>query len=492
MFTVIRLSSEAPERGLWRMDKIVKALSSERIFSFLVQSTLFFTVLEIMVPLRVENTSISVFKFFFIGLIFSLVAVIWVDFEGSIKRFFSFIVSRIDAGILILIAFFAYVVFDLVNLFYAAYPDYAFTKYLVVWQMLLLVVALLYEVFRNREKSKAVFLRIQRNLAVTALFAAVLGIINYFLPFTETDYIRRISTLPDYNKYATTVLFGSVCLFFLLLNSELKPLKKWIFITAGGILTSGVIFLSSSRRSYVMLLAFSVLMVGYSLVRPFLKAKAQKPSVLLMRIGAVLLSVAVIYGGFTLFTGAFSSYSTEKYEIMKEKGELAQEENSTEEVFDTIVSGQASTKRELIWKVAFRELGTYNPLQWAVGKGASHDSDLYDIAQDEELLLSYRSLEVKRRHWMNPHNFLLSDLINGGIIKLSLSILLLGLLLFYTISQLRRNFASAFFLIFTTLIVLVNHFLSSPLGYLGDKLFYIAVCLLLIKLGIDRQEKKSQ
>ena len=95
---------------------------------------------------------------------------------------------------------------------------------------------------------------------------------------------------------------------------------------------------------------------------------------------------------------------------------------------------------------------------------------------------TYASLKDKnifRTHWMYPHNFLLTDLVTGGIVKLLLGLGIMISLIVYVLKGIRKNYQFWF----AGILIGVPYFsilLSFPHGILAYKNFWIGVFIIVL------------
>ena len=104
-----------------------------------------------------------------------------------------------------------------------------------------------------------------------------------------------------------------------------------------------------------------------------------------------------------------------------------------------------------------------------VGRGNSYPYDLYEQAWGDRVRKSYGMMELPYGA-LNPHNFLLTELLSGGILRLTAAIGWWLCLLLYS----WRRKGGRSFRILLWLVTLGTLFLSAPVGFTGSRLFWTA------------------
>lgn len=90
------------------------------------------------------------------------------------------------------------------------------------------------------------------------------------------------------------------------------------------------------------------------------------------------------------------------------------------------------SKRKLLWELAIRQYRGYSAAEKLFGRGFGADALLYRISDDPRLLQAY---PPQSRERLSAHNFLLTDLLNGGLVQMVLGVSVWLLLAIYLIRE---------------------------------------------------------
>ena len=143
------------------------------------------------------------------------------------------------------------------------------------------------------------------------------------------------------------------------------------------------------------------------------------------------------------------------------------------------------SKRKLLWELAIRQYRGYSAAEKLFGRGFGADALLYRISDDPRLLQAY---PPQSRERLSAHNFLLTDLLNGGLVQMVLGASVWLLLAVYLIREYLPTLLHSgslwlgLFLGFGFGMVLLNSLMSCRFGFLYDRTFWVLLCCL------ERQE----
>ena len=99
------------------------------------------------------------------------------------------------------------------------------------------------------------------------------------------------------------------------------------------------------------------------------------------------------------------------------------------------VENGGESKRKLLWELAIRQYRGYSATEKLFGRGFGADALLYRISDDPRLLQAY---PPQSREQLSAHNFLLTDLLNGGLVQMALGVCVWLLLAVYLIRKYSR------------------------------------------------------
>ena len=369
---------------------------------------------------------------------------------------------------------FFYILYDLFSFIYTSDKAYAMIKYVVILEMVSLVFLwLFYFLIKGEGCVKKDINLLLKSFIATELIISAIAILNYKVEIFPLLYYQRLSTCKDYNQFGTLILLGySVGVWFFLKN-EKTYWKKCIKLSLLAFFSLTVLYLVSSRRNFLLMIAVTVAFLIYLLVSDIL---IYQSSVLYKLKRLMLLSV---FSGMVLFININVCEKVQQmfYERYLEEGRSSKEE-TVDDNMATIASGDFLKKRMYIWKIAVDEIQRFSIKELILGKGASYQSDVYDVQDNKESLMKvYHFKQEPGAHWMYPHNFLLSDMLSGGIFKVGLSLGIIFSIAYYLMKNFRIYFKDVLFLVMLFGIVYLNAFISYPFGYIGDKNYWLVLLI---------------
>ena len=363
----------------------------------------------------------------------------------------------------------AYLLWDLVTVFYSPLREGVLAKYKVVCLMLFFSALILWYARTERRRRLRLLLQV---LVAAGLTAAVLSLVNFTFPILyPVIYGRRLSLRLDYNVFSTVVLMGLIAGSYLL--GRERPLAPRCFFLY--LICAPAIILSSSRRNAIFLLCFSAWQFGSGLWR----ARKGERRHFVGGWLAIVLSVAVL-------TALLQVYLDWRYErlLQEDVPMVSGAQGSALERYEQIGQEGGSSKRMLIWSVALREYHGYDGGEKLFGKGFGYDVLLYRLSDDPALIESY---EPQSRQLLCAHSFLLADLLNGGLVQAGLGVgvwFFIGAFLLRSLLLKRRG---AMFFCIALGITFVNNAISNRYGFLYDKYFWLLLTLLTVWAGLRRE-----
>ncbi|MBC8570620.1 O-antigen ligase family protein [Zongyangia hominis] len=376
-----------------------------------------------------------------------------------------------------------YILLDLIGILYSPAKSIALTKYAVVIPMAVFAVLLVYYC-----DSRAKIDRILLNIGCVGTFLALFTLFNYFVvEILPIPYYRRLSMLTDYNRFASVIFTGFLMLLILLLNSKLPLLKKYAAIFGVSLIDYTVLNLCGSRRTYATLIPAIFIIVCYQLIRTAVRERSTK-KILQNAVAMGLVSVIVFSFNASILKG-FEDLSGDKYDAYVAQNGDAMEENSIDTIIDSMGGEGIFSKRYAIWSLALDEAASYSPVEMIVGKGTSYEAHLYDIRTNERLNELYAAYQPKPQYWMTPHNFLLSDFLSGGILKLAASLAVWVSIGWILLRMLRHKTSRSLIYGAALGILLINALISGRYTYIYDKYFWIFFTLMALEWNLVTREK---
>ncbi len=387
---------------------------------------------------------------------------------------------------LLLLALGAYYLWNLVTLFYTRDFSLALRGLPYRLEYLFLFLAGLY--YCNSRK------RLILLLGVIGLAGSVVSAASYLLYFFSRRpiYFQRTSTARDYNVYATLIFFSLVIAVTLILNFFQGSFWQRCLLLAGVLaLNLPAFYLAGSRRMVILLPYFA----GFALLYEGIRLALRKDWRRLAEQAVLLLCCGAAYFGVSLLAEPFAQFGAEKERAYQEWVSLQQSgqqspggnqaestvpEKTISSILETIENGSMSSKRKLIYSTALRELLGYSPTEWVWGRGQAYDLVLFDRTDDQALLEAYGYTTENRpsKGWMSAHNFLLADVLGGGIIQLLLGLLVCFSALAQTAAVCRKIPPIGLAVCIPAALCLCNSFISGAFGLLNNVFFLVVLTIL--------------
>lgn len=394
--------------------------------------------------------------------------------EGTpfLRRFVHTVMTGLSRLRRVLVPIALYLAFDIVSLLWTNARGYAVTKYVTILSMLFLLVMTVYYVYGVLPKTDAKT-KLNRLLFVIAMTAVATCVYSwgYHLFHGQTWYTRRLSMLEDYNQFSIVIIFGYFMgLLWLKRRFAHSP---WLYpmMAALSALCIPVVILSGSRRSYMLMqicLLIPILPEIVSLLR-------QKNRGAILRFAASVGAAVVLTFA---ISSAYNHVTTRAYEKMVEENEDIISIIGQKAVEEILSDETALSKREVIWRMALATYKEFPLWKKALGGGGSEAADLYDRPVNAPIIEKMYWRELPPR-MLDPHNFLLVELVNGGIVKLGLVLWLLLQTLVMLIRSFHRAPIFVIALFAVSIVALGNIFVSSKFGILNDKFVWTILILLL-------------
>lgn len=429
--------------------------------SFLTPYKIFLALLGLLILLRVFLQGMPFVRDFLHSLKVSLVPVRW---------------AMLPVGL--------YLVFDLISFLWTGDIRFALSKYVTIISMLAILVATAYYMQRiypelpKRTKMQRLLFTIGMTGIATALYTLVYLLFNGGM----TYYTRRFSMIEDYNQFSAVPLFSYLAMLLYLHRTEKKDLHRLLLLLGSTVLCVSSVWLSGSRRTFYLMLA--CLVVAFALEFILMLVKKEPRRVILRSLVTLGLAAVITLGLNQLYTTG----TTKQYNEMVEDNQDILQVIGARTVEEILTDTHALSKRETIWSIAidgYLDLPLTGKL---FGGGASYHADIYDTPENKPVIerMYWRDLPD---HYMNPHNFVLVDLLSGGIVKTTLMLLsLLGTLLSLLMITKKRPAELVYFLLLA-FFALGNIFISSKFGYLNDK-FVWSVLILLMALAAEERVRR--
>lgn len=392
-----------------------------------------------------------------------------------------------------------FLLWDMITIFYTKDIFYTLKKLPYLLEFLGVAAIAVYFLQTKRRINMMVL-----SVFLSGVFVAV-GSYFYYAFSIAPIYFKRLSTARDYNVFASLLLISLLFGFdYLSCRLNTTRLRRFLLYVASAILIIPAFYYAGSRRMAIMLPYFLAIAVLYEVCRLVFagkKGKARHP----LSLGFIAVTIP-IYIVCVALLPSFTEIGVKKEADYRQYVEDMQNnpdndmqnlpkppntnnETTIIEVLETIEDKTLYSKRNLIYAVAFDELAGYNFGELLVGRGASYDMYMYHTTQDKALLDAYSISEKNPRvkPWLYVHNFVLSDILNGGVIKMLLGLFMLGQFIRYAIKAIRLTPKMGVMVILVTSAVVVNNFISGPYGFFNDIFFYAILITIAAHLSVDRR-----
>ena len=469
----------------------------------------------------------------------------------------SIFVSKIFITILVI-----YIVIDVINMTYGPDASLGAGKYIVFAQGMSYIVhvAILNNFY---ELKPCKFLEIlYKCVIIAAISATILALVNFYYPIFNSSRSGQISIINDYNAFCAYFLFSYVIGFIYICdNKKISFYKKITFLSVYSVLLCAIMFMSTSRRTLLTLLALSFVLVIYYIWGLYKKCKVEDKTrkyfikrVALSIVFIVVAGVIIVEGSnellnFKAYQEIHAGESTAEYwngskQIADDKSKTnsssivkndeqnsdthsqINSENGKQEIDEyneqvdqesinadkwnssgQIVQGSDNTelqvgieqaysrisldnfwgKRRIIWQEAINEIQTFNFREILFGKGDGYATEFYNTEPTRTVIQNaYGNIEIAENS-MYPHNYLLQDMLEGGILKVIFALILtLGLAIKLIINLIKngKNWIVPLLILF---LIGTNIMISYSTGFIGD-IYYNVLLLILIQIKLMKQD----
>lgn len=444
-------------------------VTTEKIFEISLLGTIFLLSFELS-----SGSSFYAVYVFLLATILSFCYLVATRLKSEVTRLLETI-NNLDILSKGIVTFFVlYLSIDFINFLTSDYKNLAISKYKVVLLMLFICGAI-YIYAKNRHKEFNIFL----SLGLCSIFICIISFVNYFIVrLYPIYYTLRLSLRSDYNMYSVAILTGLVCIFYYYKEKNKKP---WLLYFGIIPLCSSCVVLSGSRRGFLFLITFLLLFLVTDIL-PFDKKTVLK------KVGIYLIIALEIFCFVFISSKALNNLYEKHGIFINSDNEIIKIENETSYAnrLKTISEGNFLTKRIAIWNEAYNEIRGFDKKSLVFGKGNGYDIYIYSENTNEEISNLY-DME-KNKFNLSPHNFLLSDILCGGLIRLSVSIVFWVFVCLKLLRLIFKDKMMSFLYILPLAMVFANSFISGRYGFLYDKYFYIFLTLLVISKNQKNKE----
>ena len=470
-----------------------KKVNISKVYNLLFHLLLSFTVFQLVCPFYSLFTNIRPDIIAALGIVAIFVYQIY---KLGLRKIVGDILEVLYVNKLLAILCVAYFVWDSINLLYANDIAFLKDKYLIWAKIGFVCLNILYYVkeSQNHEYYNSIN-SIFKNLGITSVLISIIAYIGFYTG-KYTQYDKMLTTISDHNVFSSAIMFGFISIVgFVIINNKYSILKKAILLICITVICIPSMYLSASRRTIILLWMFLLWMGIWIICKFFIIAKSKGYNLIVIAV-AVLIAYALIIGHIEFFKdysvkeSVSSNYKTEQTTgTIKESGEV-------DEYVSTISDDSGLDLRILIWKTTLKWYADMTPIQKICGGGASYHSDIFnDIDHpNNKMVVEHYNVDENARHWMRPHNFILEDLMTGGIIKVIIDFVIMIVVLVKIIKGLlkytrSREYNIVLMCLYVTL--LGNLFMGAYYGLFGNRYTWIIIAIDFVIRYAEKSETKK-
>ncbi len=472
------------------MNKLQKKHLLEKIMDILFLSTIFFIPIEISLNLRFLKF-ISPYKISILLLSLVFVYNFVTYYKEELQNIKKSLIEMYYRYKYVIITVTIYFLFDLISLLWTKDVRFALRKYITIIPMIVLFLYSCLYYFRVNDDlsryQKTRYVALSMGLMAFALSLATWIV---YLVNNRTYYILRMSLSPDYNQFTLSIILGFLCgMYFILTTKDIQ--SKLVSFFCYTLTIMPLFHLSGSRRTMLIYLPL------YAVLSIFLLVELNRKKNRNLMILAIAIVVSVPLLNQMLIEG-YNVHSSKVYKKMYDESveagkELVSAAESKEESIihdfkleqnlqfksDTIKTGEAFQARNTLWKIATDEIKSYNTIELLIGKGASHQRDVFRT--DEAVKVLFPDEQPQEfSGYIHPHSMIFVELLNGGIIKLIIVLAIIISVLYYAyIAFVNKTFYGVLLILLYGAVFLSSQVIDSIFGLLESRLTWIFFILVL-------------
>ncbi|MGI6776578.1 MAG: O-antigen ligase family protein [Acetivibrionales bacterium] len=355
------------------MNKSIVDLAGKASKALLIL-TIFFLWVEMVTPPLVLGMKIN-FMLLKISLVFFVFHIL------ISKQKMKVAIKPLNKWLVIMLSL--YFLLDLLGIIYSEIPVFSIERYKGHIAAAVLS-ALIIMQFDSKREIYGVFIVLgcaSTTISILSAWAFFSGSMENFV------YSSRVSLFTDYNTFGTQIIIGTGILLSVLINSSLSRVLSVPLAVMAAVFNATIVLLSGSRRSVLLLVVVSFIITFHYITALFRKKR------LVQAVAGLVVFCALAFFVFTMVMQEFKTLDLYNGLSLTKR-------------YDTLYSIEGYNSRLARWALAFEEFNRYNLPGILFGKGTGYDSYYYSRVFTAELNSEY------------PHNMFLSDLLNGGLVKM--------------------------------------------------------------------------
>lgn len=384
-----------------------------------------------------------------------------------------------------------FVIYDMITILYAPSPSYSIKKYYYFIKIIFLCISIFLCVYEDHisdvKKNLEFILRsigwILGMILITTVIEWTLGL---------TPFVQRVSTVEDYNIYASFLMF--TLLFFVYYHLEREEIitrKKKILYIVIGIIAYNFLYLSASRRAVVLAPITAVIFIITYIVRNKIVEKKNNSSPRKTKYLFFFIFIIVLFMSPQVSISSFEKLITIEPVSVRENFNHG---SSLTYRYETINTDEGLSSRENIWDIAISEIKTYNARELLLGKGNGYSWNIYEDKDNEAVkeLFDYYNFDQMKPQWMHPHNMLLKEFLDGGIIKICLLLFVIIEIMITWYKVIRKYFVYGMLFLSVYICRGGDFILGGTYGFLGEDLFWLATAILIVLNTLPVEHRDSE
>lgn len=497
----------------------------QRRIEYLYEGMFYFTCTLFFIKsvIRINDLYwISFFMMCFVGV------VLYFYKYRKIKPIVLYVHKLFDSSRWVIIAYGAYILFDLINACYAVNVNFLIRKYILFAQIVVLFICYIVICMGQEKKEERYIGKLYLWISISGVIMGIFSIINYVHPLIKSEYVSQVSIILDYNTFCRYFLFSYVItIIYCYNNNSLGFYKKLFFIAGENMLITAIVFMSTSRRTILAIIVIMIILsvyIGVHEIKKYYKlcyVTTYKTflSKFILSIIMIVISLACAYQLNTELVNYIRNNPKEKIEQLKDVSGRDSFGNIVKDIAMTFIgdddrnrsksegiffdedfnngvarmsSGDFLGKRKVIWFQAVEEITTFNMRELLFGKGLGYSSAMYMRQPHLDAIKSIYGLEEDpEEDFMHPHNFLLQDLLDGGLVKFIAALVITLGVGVSLVRKLFQNSARWMIPIMSMILVASNIMISYCDGFIGDRYFGITLILVVFLQYVEQQERRN-
>lgn len=474
-----------------------------KIYGILFHIAFFITFLYMAYPQLVNTITLVNQGYLILYVLLIIIFVIGVAITNNKKLYLKNYIITIQKAKWILIFAFCYIIWDLFNYTYAINPSYFNEKYVFIIKMIAIsVFAYLYIFDKSSvERYKKRILLVFLNLGIVAIILSLTSTVFYYIgKLTLRDY--KIAPTADYNNYALTILIGAICLYAVIISAKKNLIIKIALLSLVALICIPTIYLSASRRAIYTTVVIIAIAIGALLIYCLLHYVKVKKNITIQNVIMTILVLVICVGGVRFQINAFYDFNYEEQiqglsvnerleEDLQGLSENSADVNAEGKDESTAVSDTSGGVRGPIWNYSISQIKDFNKVEFFIGGGGSYSNDIFKITDAEgieNVLNAFSNASFERISTLDPHNFILNDMLEGGIIKVIILFLLIWSILITLIKNIKSNPCISIPLLLISVVIVLALMVSAHFGIMWGRWSILIIMLAMAIKGINKWE----